>query len=404
MEVLDLNIFLSYKTNNELQDLDNNTLDILSVLFGNTEKYKNLKKNKKNVNILKNQKLQNKKDNIINRVNLILNKLSDSNMDNLVVEFIENINQVDSENYDNIMKAFYIKIMSEINFCKLYLKFLKTINFLYQKVMNYNLSYFISMIQTKFCFDYMQKPINIEKFNFIVEMEGETKRINNNIIIKNLVDIELLSKDLIKYCDNIILNQITCLPDIYHWFNSKNRELTHNELNKIKNILLTKNITPRDKILLENLSHKKEIIENDKKEEVVIIEKTNTIKLEIDNIIDEYILLKSVDDVKFFIENRCLDAITKNKFCEQLIDKYFLVSLEETNDIIELIKQLIKSHILFKSNISRGLTFINNNWKEKSVDYTKPIRRMKTLLSTLKSIGITKGLEQIIDFYLSADN
>jgi hypothetical protein len=78
--------------------------------------------------------------------------------------------------------------------------------------------------------------------------------------------------------------------------------------------------------------------------------------------------------------------------------------LEETNDIIELIKQLIKSHILFKSNISRGLTFINNNWKEKSVDYTKPIRRMKTLLSTLKNIGITKGLEQLIDFYLSADN
>ena len=42
MEVLDLNVFLSYKTHNDVQELDSNTQDLLSVLFGNTEKYKNL--------------------------------------------------------------------------------------------------------------------------------------------------------------------------------------------------------------------------------------------------------------------------------------------------------------------------------------------------------------------------
>ena len=130
----------------------------------------------------------------------------------------------------------------------------------------------------------------------------------------------------------------------------------------------------------------------------------NTMKLEIDNIIDEYTLIKSVDDIKYFIDNRCLDAIAKNRFCENLIDKYFLVTLEESNDILELIKQLIKSHTLFKSNLSRGLLYINTNWKEKSIDYVKPIRRMKSLLSTMKNIGITKGIEQLIDFYLTSDN
>ena len=349
---------------------------------------------------------------------MILNKLSDSNFDNLLIEFIENINQVDNENYENIMKAFYLKIMSEINFVKMYLKFLKFIGYLYNKVMNYDLSHFISIVETKFYVDYKQQPINAEdKYNFLVDMDGETKRINNMMIIKNLVELNILSSTILNSCDNIIINQTTFLPDIYHWFNS--RELTSSQTNKIKGILST-NITPRDKILLENLLNKKEstVIKTVNQSESIplvkskpdtevkkpVVEKTNTMKLEIDNIIDEYILIKSVDDVKYFIDNRCLDAITKNKFCENLIDKYFLVTLEESNDILELIKQLIKSHTLFKSNLSRGLLCINNNWKDKSIDYVKPIRRMKSLLATMKNIGITKGLEQLIEFYLTPDN
>ena len=113
MEVLDLNLFLSFKNYNETQDLDNKTLELLNGLFSNVDKKdirsKNKKQIKSGVNILKNQKIQNKKDSIINRVNMILNKLSESNIDILVKEFVENINQVDNDGYEEIMKAFYLK-------------------------------------------------------------------------------------------------------------------------------------------------------------------------------------------------------------------------------------------------------------------------------------------------------
>jgi hypothetical protein len=402
MEVLDLNVFLTYKTYHNVQELDSNTQDLLSVLFGNTEKYKNLKKTKKNINILKNHKLQNKKDNIVNRVNLILNKLSESNIDNLIIEFIENINQVSLENFEDIQKAFYFKIMSEINFVKIYLKFFKIIGYLYNKVQSYDLSFFISIVETKFNIDYMQIPLNSDKYNFLIEMEGETKRMNNMILIKNLVELNFMSDKLIQVCDKVILNQTTYLPDIYHWFNSKNKELTKSEIDVIKSILNSIN-TPRDKILLENLINKVKTTQPTIKEVEREIVVGDTIKLETENIIDEYVLIKSFDDIKHFIDTRCLDAIAKNKFCEQLVDKYFLVTLESSQDIIELIKQLIKSHTLFKSNLSRGLILLNNNWKDKSIDYNKPIMRMKTLLSMMKSIGITKGLESLIDYYLSTE-
>ena len=64
-----------------------------------------------------------------------------------------------------------------------------------------------------------------------------------------------------------------------------------------------------------------------------------------------------------------------------------------------MIKELIKSQTLFKSNLSRGLLIINSNWKEKSIDYNKPTYKMKVLLTTLKSIGITKGIEFLMYQY-----
>jgi len=127
--------------------------------------------------------------------------------------------------------------------------------------------------------------------------------------------------------------------------------------------------------------------------------KTDTLKLELDNIIEEYILVRSVDEIKYFIEKRCIDAISKNKFCEFVLDKYFKANKEISNELIELLKQLIKTQVLFKSNLSRGLLLINNNWKDKNVDYNKPIEKMKGILNFLKSICITKNIEFLFDQY-----
>jgi hypothetical protein len=126
---------------------------------------------------------------------------------------------------------------------------------------------------------------------------------------------------------------------------------------------------------------------------------TDTLKLEAENIIEEYLIIKSVDDVKYFVDTRCLDAITKNKFCEYLIYRYFQSNKEVAEELINLMKILIKNQTLYKSNLSRGLLMIYNNWKEKSIDYNKPTDKMKTLLTTLKNIGITKSIEFLMDQY-----
>ena len=59
MEVLDLTTFLSFKNNEEVQNLDSQVLELFTQLFGGFDKNKkNKKSNKTNVNILKNQKIQ----------------------------------------------------------------------------------------------------------------------------------------------------------------------------------------------------------------------------------------------------------------------------------------------------------------------------------------------------------
>ena len=418
MEVLDINKFLSFKNDLNTQELDNKILNILISLFGYIDKNQKNKKNSKklNINILKNHKIQNKKDVISNKVNLILNKLSESNIDSLIIEFIQNINQIDLENFEEIQKTFYLKIITEINFIKIYIQFLKILGFLYQKVQNYNLSFFYSMVESKFRLDYSNYNINADcKLDFINEQDGENKRINNLILIKNLVECKMLNSNIYELCDNIIINQNIFIPDIYHWYNSKNRNLTLNEIDHIKILLNNKGISSRENILLESLINRKIQVQNTTEPIIQSIQnnlhidnnkqkesekiKIDTLQLECENIIDEFLHVKSIDDIKYFIETRCIDAINKNKLCEYLIDKYFIYNKENSNQLIDLMQQLIKSHALFKSNLSRGLLLVYNNWKEKSIDYVKPTEKMKNILTKLKNIGITKGIEFLLEQY-----
>jgi len=408
MNQLDINQFIVFKTDTKTQELDNNILKKLSILF--PENKKNLKKNNNNNNtILKNQKIQSQKENICNKVNLILNKLSEKNIDNLIIEFIDNINQVSPEIFKDIQKTFYLKIISEINFIEIYLEFLIIIGSLYNKVQGYNLSYFYDIIEIKFNYDYLNNeisPIN----NFLINLNTETTRTNNLILIINMVKHKLFSNDIFKYCDEIILNQNIYYSDIYYWFNYQNKKLTVSEILKIKDILNNNKIPNRDLILLKNIVQNTHTINKLQNPPTInklqnppitlpVPNQTSTIDLECAHIIDEYVLLKSIDDLTFFINTRCVDTINKNIFCKNIINNYFLANNTISTDIINLIKQLIKIKILFKSNFSRGLLIIHNDWDELSIDYNNPISKLKTLLTTLKSCGITKGLEVLIKKY-----
>ena len=407
MEVLDINDFLTYKIAPGCQELDSETITFLVSLFGSMDKYKKDKKKDKKVNILKNQKLQNNKENIVNKVNLILNKLSESNVDNLLLEFMENINQVTVEEYEEIQETIYIKMMSEINFVKIYLHFIKILSYIYTKVQNYNLSYFISIVENKFKADYCDHKLS-DKYSFLKDMNVEIKRINNLTLIKMMVDFDMFNNNVIVECTNVLLNQNTYLTDIYYWFTMLNRMITSDEKVQIKTLLNKDLISQREFVLLDNLINKKE---NESVEVVKTIKqaetpqpqnnvlKLDTFNLEVENIFEEYLLVKSYDDVKYFIEKRCSDAITKNKFCEFILDKYFSNSKSIATELLDLINKLIKNQILFKSNVSRGLIHINSEWKEKLGSYLKPKEKMTTLLNYLKNNGITKGIESLLEQY-----
>lgn len=124
-----------------------------------------------------------------------------------------------------------------------------------------------------------------------------------------------------------------------------------------------------------------------------------TLHDEFELIVNNYLSNKIIKDVNNFIETKCNEANNKNKFCEYLLNKYFTLSENVTNELVILMKQLIKSRVLFKSNLSRGLLLIYNNWAKNNSKFVKPIERIKNILSILKNIGITKGLEFLINRY-----
>lgn len=408
METLDIKQFITFKTDNDTFELDKNIFNLFKSLFSGIDKNKKHKKfaKKVNTNILKNQTVQNNKDIISNKINLILNKLSESNIDNLIIEFIQNINQVDHDTFNEIQKTFYLKIISEINFVKIYIKFLKIIGYLYNKVQGYNLSYFYSIVESKFKLDYTEQFIIPSNLSYFIKNINDTgHRINNLIIINNLIDNNMLSKSIYDYCDNIILNQEIYISDIYNWFNLKNRELTENEINNIT-IILGKNIcSPRDVILLENLINKTHIIENTINHTSNVIQpsapviNSDAFNNQCNNILEEYLIENTLDDIKYFIDTVCIDTNTKNKFSEYLFYHYFTENIDSSMIIFDLIKQIIKNQYLFKSNLSKGLLLFNNTWKTQITKYINPINKMKKLLLLLKTTGITKGIEFLINQY-----
>ena len=106
--------------------------------------------------------------------------------------------------------------------------------------------------------------------------------------------------------------------------------------------------------------------------------------------------MESIDEVKIFIDNRCKDAISKNKFSQYLFNKYFESNIVISSKMLDFIKTLVKKQILFKSNLSRGLLLLYNNWKDLVDDFNNPDKKMKELLISLKNLGITKNLENLL--------
>jgi len=384
-----------------------NLISLLSI--GNKRLSKNY--NKGGNQLLKNPKMQLLKDKIENKVNLVLNKLSETNLNNLLFDFIESINKININDYIEIQKAFYNKMQADIGFVNIYLEFFKILANVYKEVYNFDCEFFYKIIETKFLMDYGETFDIPENLQFLKDYEEESKRINNLTIIKKMFKINMLLPNIQDHINTLIMNQNNHFPDIYYWF--QNEKLTVEIKNKIKNKIINNTLPLREKVLLDNLLDTKDKVLKTKIEEPVnVIKKPvpkqtinknitemDTLKLETENIIEEYLESLEIKDIKEFIEERCQDALSKNKFCQYMFDKYFEVSIETSTKIIDLVKILVKKQILYKSNLSRGILLIYNNWNDVSLDYNNPNKKMKELLTCLKNMGITKFLENLLKTY-----
>jgi hypothetical protein len=401
---LDIDLFNSLKSKPECLDLETNIIYSIIDSFSNNDlknkKYKT--QQKKVLNVLKNPKIKLIKNKICNKVNLILNKLSENNISNLVIEFIENTKISNLEDYNEFLKTIYFKIISEINFIKIYLNFFELITETYFIVYNFTTEYFFNLIENKFYIDYdLDYDIN---YYFENEQNNDNKRLNNLTLINELINLNYFNDEFKNIIEDCLLDQKKYLSDIHHWF--KNNKISNNQLDLIK-IILENDIQLRDKVLLENLLNgniskiifktniqpeKKLIIQPEKKliiqpEKKLIIQpdkKINIDNIELDNILEEYLFIDNSESLENYIEINCTEATSKNKFCEYLIDKYF--KFNDNKKIIILLKLLVKKKILFKSNLSRGLI---NLYQNKNMN----LEKLKNFLLFLKNQGITKGLE-----------
>jgi hypothetical protein len=403
---MNVETFKTFKNAPELLELNKEMIILVNLLSNGKKLNKN--SSKMGNQILKNPKMQLLKDKIENKVNLILNKLSELNMNNLLTEFIETLGKINYNDYLEVQKAFYIKMQSDINFVKIYIEFFKIISNVYLSVFNFNPEYFFNIVEMKFMSDY--KDISLENYKFDIsflnDFNDENKRINNLNIIKTMLHCNLFSLEIKKELELKILEQNNFYVDIYYWF--QNETLSNEQKDIIKNKTINNTLPLREKVLLDNLildvkeTKKIETVKPNKTFKSKLMTKTeekidvDTLRLETENILEEYLNFNNLDDMKEFIDDRCKDALSKNKFCQYVFCRYFEATIDVSNKVIDLVKLLVKKQILYKSNLSRGVLLIHNNWNEISIDFNNPNKKMKDLLLCLKNMGITKYLETLL--------
>ena len=445
---MDIESFVSLKTLPELENLSNEITNILTILSSGKKIIKNINKGNQ---LLKNPKIQLLKDKIENKVNLILNKLSELNIYNLLVEFVETIGKINEDEFNYVQKAFYQKMQSDITFVKIYIDFYNLITQVYVSNFNYSNKFMINILEAKILYDYNNIDYT-DEYKFLMDYVDENnailtenKRVNHLTIIKNMIYSGILTQNLENIITELLLEQKKYYADIYYWM--QNKTINTKIKSIIKNIILNNTLPMREKVLLDNLIldnknteskneskevsnnnstidfkevHKVEsvwnlkriqqsnsIIETQEEVNEVMTKQskeqlneqninTDTLAIESENIIEEYLYMESINEVKVFVDNRCKDAISKNKFCQYLFNKYFESYNDISSKILDFIKNLIKKQILFKSNLSRGLLLLYSNWTDVVDDYNNPTIKLKKLLICLKKLGITKNLESLL--------
>lgn len=264
---MDYNIIISYKT--KYTKLDNKILKKIKKQLNSSNIYYKYKK-PKNVYIVKND------------INILLNKLCISNINNILIDFFNTIN-INENNINSFIKIIYNKILNEKNFIKANSIFLiKFFNIIYNKYNTTLTNIIINYITNEFNNNYLSYDENKKEnfLNFIKEL------IEQNMLI------ETIYSDMIIY----LLNKKLYI-DIYFLLKNTNRIKKYNDI--INNIINNNNNNIRLQTLFKSLTTKKK---SKKKSIKKKISKKLNHDLEIENIIEEYLFLKDISEIKLYLK------------------------------------------------------------------------------------------------------
>jgi hypothetical protein len=363
-----------YKLKNDIKCIVLNNTVIQTILDSfNKSNIKTIKTIKKQVNIMKTNKIQIKKDLNENKLIMIMNKLSNNNINELLIEYINNILVDDEEKYNIILTELFYKMLKDIKFIEIYINFSLKIFSLEQFRLKLYPIVFVDLIKET-----------------LFTSSDEAVKSGCFEIIKQLNKVGFFNDNIINFISNSVFTQFSYI-DIYNWFNSFPKDYIQKYkteiINKI-NICEEQNMN-REQILLSSLLEKVSSLEV---QEVISQEITDEFKTLVDNILEEYNYLKSTDEIEEFIKTECIDINQKNIFCKEFIN--FIIN--STVDL-SLIDILIKKKILFKSNISKGLVlYLNENNILKSDErYNNVIE----ILKYMKDNNITKNIEYLFKKY-----
>jgi hypothetical protein len=273
---MDLTTLLSIKNNKECLELPKNFIGKI-----NNNKIKVIRKYKIILN-----------DNM-NKLTLLLNKLTNDNINYIICNFLQTIKISNNDDYKLIINCIFDKMLLDVNNIDIYVKFLSYI-------------FDINTIKYQYSNQFLFDKLNINNHIKII-----THMINTNILI-NMVD------DLYKYLiDNNYYEQLYILITNYNKKISIDFDI--NNINDIRIKLMFQ-------VLLDNNNGSIEKSNNN-------IEKSNNDLIDlVDNLIEEYLIMNNIDDIKYVF-----DDLNNN---EKVLFKKHLLLKAKDNKIKKLYNKL----------------------------------------------------------------
>ena len=326
MKIIPLAVFNSFKTN----------IHEKVYLFNK----KIVNKVKKNNSIRKNSSL----------LKLYLNKINKENYLSQTKKFLGE-KYITKSDLNEFTTSFFSLIISEDNFTEQYLLFYKTIIENYYNIHQYDFSYLVNLVESKFIIDFQNKKVLLGNLiNKLVKIPTDINDNEKNNYINSYKKNNLkILHFMIKH--KILDSKITTV--IYNTLNSQNNYQFLYEFIKLnQDIQYLQNFYKNNinKLSLRLQTIFKELIKlletKPTNLNTNIVKKTNhkiSNKILIYNIIEEYLFLEDIDEVKTFIENHILTKNLQVTFVETVLNygkknnknKEMTELLEKSKDVLK---------------------------------------------------------------------